>query len=262
MDRQRRARVFGSAVAQYESARPGYPPELVRDVLAFAGSGPVLEVGAGSGKASVAFAAHGVDLTCVEPDPAMAEVLVTKVPSAAVAVEPFESWRPDRAYRLLVCAQAWHWIDGGRRWDLGRAAVADGGVLALFWNKFAVVDESLFAGLAAVDGRHGLTHETPHSGDRAELAGGTPDFSALYAEADAAVPGGFGERTERRYRGTLRYATADYLDLLASISKYAVLPAEDRAAVLADTAAVVDAHGGGVHLSVVTDLVLLRRAGS
>lgn len=66
--------IFGEAVEQYEPARPGYPEELVSDVLEFAGAGPALEVGAGSGKASVEIAAvvgDGAELPIV-PDLALA----------------------------------------------------------------------------------------------------------------------------------------------------------------------------------------------
>jgi hypothetical protein len=47
-----RALTFGSAASAYERFRPGYPDELVDEVLAYAG-GPLhaaLEIGAGTGK--------------------------------------------------------------------------------------------------------------------------------------------------------------------------------------------------------------------
>ena len=53
-----RALSFGAVASAYERYRPGYPDELVDEVLAYAGR-PVrtaLEVGAGTGKATRAFA--------------------------------------------------------------------------------------------------------------------------------------------------------------------------------------------------------------
>jgi SAM-dependent methyltransferase len=53
---------FGSVADLYEAARPSYPAELVEDVVAYAGlqqTDRILEVGAGTGKATRLFAALG-----------------------------------------------------------------------------------------------------------------------------------------------------------------------------------------------------------
>jgi hypothetical protein len=50
---------FGSVAELYDRSRPSYPPALVDDVLGLVGVAPrVLEVGAGTGKATVLFAAR------------------------------------------------------------------------------------------------------------------------------------------------------------------------------------------------------------
>jgi SAM-dependent methyltransferase len=132
-------RVFGEVADEYERIRPGYPVALVDAVLAHAAdaSGPALEVGAGTGKATVAFAARGLRITAVEPDPAMAEILAQRCagfPDVTVRVQSFEGYAPERRFGLLYSAQAWHWIDPGRRWQLAAEALETGGSLALFWN--------------------------------------------------------------------------------------------------------------------------------
>src|SRR5665213_2368006 len=114
MTRERRG-VFGEAVEQYQAARPGYPDDLVTDVLTYAG--PVqraLEVGAGTGKATVSFAQRGVNLTCLEPDPRMTAELTrqsARFPSVHVIGAAFEPWEPMESYDLLLAAQSWHWVD-------------------------------------------------------------------------------------------------------------------------------------------------------
>ncbi|WP_412543507.1 class I SAM-dependent methyltransferase [Longispora sp. K20-0274] len=258
--RERRG-VFGEAVDQYETARPGYPAEVVADILAFAGPGPVLEVGAGTGKASVGFAAHGVDLTCVEPDPRMAEVLAGHCPAARVEVSSFEAWRPDRGYALLYSATAWHWVDPATRWDLAHAALAPGGALALFWHSFAIADPDAHAALIGVDHRHGLdVDHTPHSWTADRLAGEITDqLTEVWPTVQLADDPRFTDLESRRYRVTHRYDTDRYLDLLASISAYRMLAPDVLDAVLTDVAAVVDARGGTLEMLVATDLALGRR---
>ena len=77
-----RALSFGSVATAYERYRPGYPAELVDDVLAYARQ-PVraaLEVGAGTGKATRVFAQRDIALTATEPDAAMVRELRKHVP--------------------------------------------------------------------------------------------------------------------------------------------------------------------------------------
>ncbi|MFG2874557.1 hypothetical protein ACGFYU_06010 [Streptomyces sp. NPDC048337] len=45
---------------------------------------------------------------------------------------------------------------------------------------------------------------------------------------------------------------------LASLSRYRVLPSDRRAQVLAETAQVLDAHGGGIAMTLFSDLFLAR----
>src|SRR5438874_12886715 len=90
-----RARSFGAAAADYDRYRPRYPDQLADDVVAALPGRRVLEVGAGTGIATAAFAARGIAMTCVEPDAEMAAVLLAKLTGAAdlqVDVATFEEW--------------------------------------------------------------------------------------------------------------------------------------------------------------------------
>jgi SAM-dependent methyltransferase len=253
--RERRL-VFGEVADDYDRARPGYPEQLVEDVLAAAGDGPALEVGAGTGKATAAFASRVDDLTCIEPDPRMAAVLRRKAPGVRVVVSSFEDWAPDRRYGVLFSGQAWHWVDEERRADLAWAALAPGGVLAPFWNHSMVADAALHAALQEVDRRHGLDEHTPHR----PLAEELPEHDL--AEERAALrldEERFPELRALRYHSTRSIPAADYPAFLMSFSVYRMLdPATARAA-LADTAAAIEGYGG-VDFVMVTDLVLARRA--
>jgi SAM-dependent methyltransferase len=258
IQRERR-NVFGEAVEDYDAYRPGYPAALVDDVLAAAGTGPALEIGAGTGKATVAFAARGIDLTCVEPDARMAAVLRRHVPGATVLETPFESWRPDRGYGLLYCAQAWHWIDPARRADLAHTALTPGGLIALFWNVFLLGDPVLHATLAAIDARYFAAGEhTAHGW----LAGEVPREIRAFTEEWPELgldDGRFTDLRTRRYRSSLTFSSADYRRYLGTTSIYRMLDDDGRESVLAETVAAIDANGGTITGIVDTDLALGRR---
>lgn len=148
------ARVFGEVADEYDRIRPGYPAALVDDVLAFAriGVAPAPEVGAGTGKATVAFAQRGVTITAVEPDEAMAAVLARRVLVRRTWQSRSPRSRttpPSQPFGLLFSAQAWHWTDPAVRWHRAAAALAPGGALALFWNNDRPADpEAIDAVLA------------------------------------------------------------------------------------------------------------------
>lgn len=92
--------IFGEVAELYDRARAGYPDGLIHDVLAHAGwvAGSrlrALEIGAGTAKATVAFAAHDVDVLALEPDAAMAAVLSRNCrdfPHIRVELTTFEDW--------------------------------------------------------------------------------------------------------------------------------------------------------------------------
>ncbi|GAA2795865.1 class I SAM-dependent methyltransferase [Kitasatospora sp. CM 4170] len=259
-------RVFGEAARLYDAGRPAYADALVSEVLAYAdlGEGAALEVGAGTGKATALFAARGVPLTCVEPDPRMAEVLrcnTARFPRVQVEVGGFEEWEPDgRRFGLLFAATSWHWVDPRRRWDAVHAALRPGGAVALFWNPHGVVDAGLYAELADIDRRHGVAtspHNVPASSYGVEAGSGEEDF---WPEAECRGDGRFTDLRAFRFRQDVHYGTDRYLAFLASVSSYRVLPAERREQALAETARLLDARGGGIDMLHLSDLFLARRA--
>jgi SAM-dependent methyltransferase len=258
-----RSNVFGEAADQYDKVRPGYPAELVTDVLAGAGPGPALEVGAGTGKATVAFAAHDIDLICLEPDARMAQVLSRRVaglPRVAVVVDQFETWLPDRGYGLVYSAQAWHWVDADKRTDLAYAALAPGGLLALFWNAFLLGDVAMHAALAEVDRRYWPQGEhTAHAWclDAHPMKTGT--FAEEWTGLGLHCDDRFTDLGSRHYRSTLRYSAGDYARFLATTSLYRMLEPVDRTAALTAVAGVIEQRGGEIEIVADTGLATARR---
>lgn len=260
-----RSQVFGEVAELYDAARPGYADALVADVLVYAALGEreAVEVGAGTGKATVPFAARGTSLVCIEPDPRMAEVLrrnTSCYPGVRVHSGGFEEWQPGgRRFGLLLAATSWHWVAPERRWDLAHDALASGGAVALFWNPQGVRDAGLHAALAEVDGRHGIDH-APH-GELASSYGDVPgNWAGLpgWPEEECRRDGRFTDLRAVRYRQGRHYDTGRYLGYLSSLSRYRVLPPDRREQVLAETAQVLEAHGGGIEMEHFSDLFLAR----
>ena len=103
----------------YETFRPGYLDELVDEVLAHAGRPlrTALEIGAGTGKATRAFARRGIAVTATDPDPAMLAELRRHVPPSVVTVAAaFEDLPSHADYDLVFAAAALHWTEPQDRW--------------------------------------------------------------------------------------------------------------------------------------------------
>ena len=111
----RGATSFDGVAALYHDARPGYPEALFDELVAFAGLGRgarILEVGCGTGKATLPLARRGFAMTCVEPGENMAAIArreCAAFPDVEIAVARFEDWPLRRAaFDLLISAQAFH----------------------------------------------------------------------------------------------------------------------------------------------------------
>ena len=113
MDRTPRL-AFGQVAERYDRVRPSYPDALVDEVIALAGAGRALEVGAGTGKATLMFAQRGVGVRAVEPSPEMASIARVRCadfPGVTIEETDFEDWHGDlHAFALVFSAQAWHWV--------------------------------------------------------------------------------------------------------------------------------------------------------
>src|SRR2546423_702505 len=109
---------FNSAAQAYDAVRPSYPPGLVRKIVQKAGLTPesrILEIGAGTGKASLLFARRGYEMLCLEPGMQMGEIArknLAAYPGVKVETITFEEWPVQKgAFDLAISAQAFHWVN-------------------------------------------------------------------------------------------------------------------------------------------------------
>nr|QQZ49262.1 class I SAM-dependent methyltransferase [Phenylobacterium glaciei] len=133
------AQSFDEVADLYDANRPGYPEAVFVDLMAEARLGPedaILELGCGTGQATRGLAPFGRRVLAIDPGPELVGVArrwLEGFPHVHFAVSTFEDWAPRlSAYRLIVSAQAFHWIDPGVALPKAAAVLAPGGVLACF----------------------------------------------------------------------------------------------------------------------------------
>ena len=250
--------VFGTAAEQYDLIRPGYPAALVSAVLAYCGGTGVtaVEAGAGTGKATRAFAGHGLRIAAVEPDPAMAGILAASCagyPGVTVVVSGFEHYLPAEPAGLLYSAQAWHWMDPEVRWAHAARALAPGGSLALFWNFDRIADHQVQAEVIAAQ-----QAVTPH------IEWGTDPVTSdglldRWPATDLAGLAAFTGLQAQLFQWERVLTRRQYLDYLATHSAYLVLDEPVRAEVFTRIGQALPAR---VVLAEDTILYLARRSRS
>lgn len=133
---------FGLDPAGYDASRPDYPGwvfQILRDRCGLGKGSAVLEIGAGTGKATRALLNEGSSVIAIEPDLRLAEFLSTSNsdPALTVLVSAFEDAQLDAGtFDLGVSATAFHWLDE----DVALARICSllrpGGWWAATWNVF------------------------------------------------------------------------------------------------------------------------------
>lgn len=132
------ASTFNRAGAGYD-ARPGYPDAVFEILAAECGLGPgtrVLEIGPGTGQATLPMLDRGATITAVEPGAELARLVAARCGDRAfeVVVGTFETADlPVEPFDLVAGGTSFHWVDP----DVGIRRAAEhlrpGGWLALWW---------------------------------------------------------------------------------------------------------------------------------
>lgn len=146
-ERKALARTFDRAAGIYHRARPDYPDELFEDLISIAGLQPgnaLLEVGCGTGKATLPLTTRGFRITCLEPGRHLAAIARENLTGFDIRLveTTFEEWKPSAAetFDLVYSATAWKWIDPAVRYQRAWEVLERGGHLAL-WNAQHVFPE-------------------------------------------------------------------------------------------------------------------------
>ena len=230
-DRELLRTTFGGVAEQYDRARPSYPAAVFDDLAEIAGLEPgarIVEVGPGTGKATVDLLRRGYAVTGVELSPDLAQVARRNAPGAEIVVAEFEHWEPQASdssagFDAIVALAAYHWIDPDHRYAKPVALLKPGGALAVVHGSHVLpAGGDVFFAEVQEDYDAVVPHPDNHAPVPPEKAGdGWPD--------DFLASGAF-ERVEvRRHLQELVYTADEYIDVLGTFSDNLALPPQQRA---------------------------------
>src|SRR5262245_3061958 len=207
---------FDDAAEDYQRTRPVCPASLFDDLIDQAGLKPsdrVIEIGCGTGQATVPLAERGLAVTAIELGAELATVArrrLARFPAAEVVTSAFEDWQPQGIQPDAVVAfNSVHWIDPELRYAKPHQMLRPGGAMAAagcMWAQPA--DAEPFWTDVQEDYRAaGIEGDPPPP---PELIG----LRHFPAEAGSL----FEEIASRRYPFQRRYSGRDYLANLATQS--------------------------------------------
>ena len=137
-----RGRSFDTWAGEYDRYRPTYPDVVfarIRSELGLPERPRVADLGAGTGRASLAMAALGWQVTAVEPGRPMLDVLLARAAEAGLTLDFAQAMAEatglaSSSVDAATAAQAFHWFDKGAALAEMARIVRPAGGIALFWN--------------------------------------------------------------------------------------------------------------------------------
>ncbi|WP_028552791.1 class I SAM-dependent methyltransferase [Paenibacillus sp. UNC451MF] len=222
-------KTFNEVAELYDRARNQYPQELFDELFQQSGchsESHVLEIGAGTGIATLPIAELGCSVTAVELGEAMAQVArhkLAKFDKVDVQVGAFEEWEPPigMQYDLVLVATAFHWLDPSVRYTKIASLLRPGGHLAIVrYHHVAGGDLDFFDLVQDCYERFkpGVTKNFR-----------LPDMENILSDsADLEASGLFNEPVRRSFIREETYNKQQYLDLLSTYSDHLMMEDSER----------------------------------
>ena len=240
---------FNTVARAYDAIRPGYPEALIEDLIALSdlpAGGRCLEVGCGTGQATLPFAVRGYRLLCLDLGADMLSVAREKFlsyPNVSFAQAAFEDWQPEPPERfdLVFSATAFHWIPPAVGYPKAASLLKPGGALAIFDNRHPIPKDGFHVEVDALYRQYDPGWIEP--GKRRSV----DDYTRAIAR-DIAAAGLYADPPGvivRTYPWTHTYTTQEYIRLLDTYSNNLALPEDNRKALYQAIADLIDRRYAG-----------------
>jgi SAM-dependent methyltransferase len=250
---------FNSVAELYDEVRPGYPQALIEDTLTLSEippDGRILEIGCGTGKATLPFARRGYAMLCLELGDELAAVAARNCllyPRVEIQNVSFEDWSLQRAsFDLVISAQAFHWIPHEIGFPKSAAALKDSGSIALFWNHYPPQETAI---------RGALDQVYREKAPQLARSPGKTDPEGLIARTVERIDtsGLFGDVAVRRYPWTAQYTSEQYTKLLNTYSDHLSLDEDTRRRLFNAISDRINEFGGTITRPYLAVLYLARK---
>jgi SAM-dependent methyltransferase len=223
--------------------RPTYPDAVFDDIVelgALSAGARILEIGCGTGQATLPFARRGFDVVCVELGAGLAAFAQRKLAEfdhVEIVNADFETWEPAATFDAVVAFTSFHWIAPELRYAKPARLLREDGVLAVVETQHVRDDNAFW--LEVQDDYDAIVPDPKNAPPPLP-----EEIGDLRDEIDAS--GFFRTVGVRKHLTEVVYSTDEYMDTLATYSPNIALADATRARLFARIRARVDLAGGQI----------------
>jgi SAM-dependent methyltransferase len=222
----------------YDRARPDYPHEVFDGLVALAGlpaEARLVEIGCGTGQATLPLAERGYAITCLELGERLAALTRQKLArfaSVEVLNANFETWQPDRAgFDAVVAFSAFHWLALDLRYAKAAELLRERGKLGVVSVAHVLPrgGDPFF-----VEVQEDYEAVVPDDPDTKAAVGGPPRPEAVAELSESTLgdeieaSGRFRSVGARRYLWDVTYGADEYVAVLDTYSGHRALDEDTR----------------------------------
>ena len=262
-NRKELGETFDTTVSLYEKMRPGYVDDLYKAIFEYVkidGSSHVIEVGSGSGQATLPVLRTGCELTAVEYGENFSKLLKEKFKDYRfnVITGKFEDVElEENTYDLVFSATAFHWVPEEIGYPKVLSILKEGGAFARFANRPCISQDmpELANEINAIYDEHYNKHYNIRPGTK-----------KWFTEEDAVniskIPEKYGFKDIQYhlfYRERV-FTSKEYTQLLGTYSDHIAIEEEVRNVFFKKIEEAIDRHGGKITIKDTLDLELARKS--
>ena len=248
-------KIFNEDEVNYDRYRPGYPDALYNDIFRCAAlheGSSVLEIGTGTGQATLPFLQRSCNVTGVELGDRLSAFSKEKFAAypnfRSVTGDFMELPFSSHAYDLIFSATAFHWLPAKEALQKARLLLKPGGTIALFWNHPFPNREDDPTNMAS---KRVYDAFRPSSKKQLEFS-----EAQLCIWEERLRTAGFSDVQTFMYHRVRTLTTEQYLGLINTYSDHRALEADLKSAFETEMRSSIDAAGGFIRIYDTVDLYI------
>jgi SAM-dependent methyltransferase len=242
-------KTFEQVPELYDRARPNYPRDVFDDLSALARLSEVarlVEVGCGTGQATLPLAERGYEITCIELGEQLAAVArrnLAGFPNVEVINANFENWQPAHAeFDAAVAFTALHWIAPELRYTKTASLLREHGMLAVVSTKHVLPSDGDLFFVEVQEDYEAVVPEDPKT--KAGVGGPPAPDTVKDLRDEISASGRFRNVGARRYLWDVIYAADEYIDVLNTYSGHRAFDDDTRERLLSRIRQRIEARPG------------------
>jgi ubiquinone/menaquinone biosynthesis C-methylase UbiE len=249
---------FNEDALNYDKFRPTYAADLFRDVISFSGitqNSDVLEIGIGTGQATLPFLQTGCNLTAIELGNQLTEYSRNKFTAyekIKILNADFTEYNEDEnTYDLIYSATAFHWIPQETGFPKIMRLLKNNATIALFWNHPFVNrhDDEIHVAVQKIYDKY-----RPSDKPKAEFSErDCQKYSKLLEQY------GFTNITSKLYKQTRQLNADEYISLLNTYSDHRALDQNIKESFETEIKKAINASNGIIKIYDTMDLYLAKK---